>query len=415
MKGFSKKWDLLKLSEVCKITPSKKEVSDLDSKMDVSFLRMASVSEEGNIISHEVRKLQDVIKGFTYFKEGDVLLAKITPCFENGKRAIAKDMINGIGFGSTEFHVLRPSNKVTSDWIFYSISKDDFRNEAKNKMTGTAGQKRVPKRVVEQYAIPVPDIEEQNIIIDEIETQFTRLDAAVKSLNTIKQKLDIYRKSVLKAAFNWEESKQLKEFCKDYKSDIVDGPFGSDLKRSDYVSEGLPVLKIQNIKPFKIVLKKMDYVSNKKYSELTRHSFKPNDIILTKLGEPLGISAIVPENLIKGIIVADLVKIRTEGFNIKYLCYALNSPIISNHINLKQKGTTRPRVKLSVVRELPIPIATEIQQDQIVNEIDSRFSVIDKIEQTVNASLKKAQQLRKSILKSAFEGKLVKYEGVNNG
>ena len=76
MKGISRKWDLLKLSEVCKITPSKKEVSDLDRKMDVSFLPMASVSEDGNITAQEVRKLKDVIKGFTYFKDGDVLLAK---------------------------------------------------------------------------------------------------------------------------------------------------------------------------------------------------------------------------------------------------------------------------------------------------------------------------------------------------
>ncbi|PIV28961.1 MAG: restriction endonuclease subunit S, partial [Candidatus Altarchaeum sp. CG03_land_8_20_14_0_80_32_618] len=150
-----------KLSELCDINPSKKEVKDFDIDTEVTFLPMASVSKKGKIVYREKKKIKDVIKGYTYFKDGDVLLAKITPCFENGKRAIAKDLKNGIGFGSTEFHIIRPKEKVTSDWIFFSISRDDFKNEAKNKMTGTAGQKRVPARIVENFKIPVPKVQEQ--------------------------------------------------------------------------------------------------------------------------------------------------------------------------------------------------------------------------------------------------------------
>lgn len=117
----------------------------------------------------------------------------------------------------------------------------------------------------------------------------------------------------------------LKDLCADFKKDIVDGPFGSNLKRSHFTEEGIPVLKIQNIKPFKIEKKKMDFVTLDKFSELERHSFRQGDIVMTKLGSPLGVSAIV-DDIQEGVIVADLVRIRASKIDTRYLCYHLNSP-----------------------------------------------------------------------------------------
>ncbi|NCN68724.1 MAG: hypothetical protein GW904_03145 [Candidatus Altiarchaeum hamiconexum] len=190
-----------KLSELCDINPSKKEVKDFDIDTEVTFLPMASVSKKGKIVYREKKKIKDVIKGYTYFKDGDVLLAKITPCFENGKRAIAKDLKNGIGFGSTEFHIIRPKEKVTSDWIFFSISRDDFKNEAKNKMTGTAGQKRFPARIVENFKIPVPKVQEQTQIVSEIESRFSVIDKLEETVDNSLLKAEQLRKSILKSAF----------------------------------------------------------------------------------------------------------------------------------------------------------------------------------------------------------------------
>lgn len=147
--------------------------------------------------------------------------------------------------------------------------------------------------------------------------------------------------------------KSLQSLCNNLRQDIVDGPFGSELQRKDYITEGVPVLKIQNIKPFAIELKKMDYVSSTKFIELKRHSYRSGDIVMTKLGNPLGVSAIV-EGLDEGLIVADLVRIRAQKVNTQYLCYHLNSQRTNDFINTMQKGTTRPRVTLSVVRDSPL-------------------------------------------------------------
>ena len=153
-----KGWEVRKVGEVCIINPPKSEIKEMDTETEVSFVPMANVSESGELELVENRKIKDVWSGFTYFADNDVLFAKITPCMENGKRTIAKQLKNGIGFGSTEFHVLRPKEKVTSNYLFQIISLSDFKVIAERKMTGSAGQKRVPKTFLEQFEVSVPPL-----------------------------------------------------------------------------------------------------------------------------------------------------------------------------------------------------------------------------------------------------------------
>lgn len=195
--------------------------------------------------------------------------------------------------------------------------------------------------------------------------------------------------------------KPLQELCKDYRQDIVDGPFGSELQRKDYINEGIPVLKIQNVKAFAIELKKMDYVSLQKFQELKRHTYRRGDIVMTKLGSPLGASAIV-ENLDEGVFVADLVRIRAQLIDTKYLCYHLNSPRTNEFINSMQKGTTRPRVTLSVVRELPITVPPFPEQQHIVRILDEAFEGIATAKANAEKNLQNARALFESYLEAVF-------------
>ena len=193
----------------------------------------------------------------------------------------------------------------------------------------------------------------------------------------------------------------LKDLCQNYKDDIVDGPFGANLKRQHYQTEGVPVLKIQNIEAFGITLKKMDYVTTEKYEELRRHSYQPGDIIMTKLGDPLGESAIV-DDIDNGLIVADLVRIRAQKIDTRYLCYHLNSPVTSSYINAQQKGTTRPRVRISVVRDLPIFVPPIAEQKRIVAILDQAFVDIEKARALTEQNLKNACELFESYLHQVF-------------
>lgn len=149
----------LKNEQYMELNPSKKEISKLDENMLVSFIEMASVSDKGYIQSKIDRSLNEVRKGYTYFIENDILIAKITPCMENGKCAIAKNLTNNIGFGSTEFHIFRAKTGLDSSFLFYNLNQQNIREKAALAMTGASGHKRVPISFYENLTIPLPPLE----------------------------------------------------------------------------------------------------------------------------------------------------------------------------------------------------------------------------------------------------------------
>ena len=152
------------------------------------------------IDTSETRPWREVRRGYKRFQDGDVLFAKITPCMENGKLAVVIDLRNGIGAGSTEFHVLRPSAAIRSDLLAYYLLRDDFRASARSKMKGTAGQLRVPQQFLEAQTLPVPPLPDQKRIVETIDSYFTRLDVVTGALERVQRNLKRYRTSILKAA-----------------------------------------------------------------------------------------------------------------------------------------------------------------------------------------------------------------------
>ena len=208
---------MAKLGEVCLINPKSCTLRD---DTEVSFIPMTKVGEHGEFDASEIKNYSEVKKGFTNFQNGDILFAKITPCMENGKGAIAHNMKNGIGFGSTEFHVLRPdTDKITSEWLYYLTTWKAFRKEAERNMTGSAGQKRVPKTFLENYVVNLPDIDTQ------------------KSENKILRKVDdliFLRKQQLSKLDELVKARFVEMF-----GDPVSNPMGWKRVRFDSISENL--------------------------------------------------------------------------------------------------------------------------------------------------------------------------------
>ena len=164
MKSIPHSWKMVRLGQVCSINP--RERSTLSSSALVSFIPMAAVDEaSGTIVSLTNRTLSEVQKGFTPFSENDVLFAKITPCMENGKVAIARGLTNGVGFGSTEFHVIRPAGPILSEYIYFIVRNYDFRKMATGSFQGAVGQQRVPASFIENFKIPLPPLGEQRRIV----------------------------------------------------------------------------------------------------------------------------------------------------------------------------------------------------------------------------------------------------------
>jgi len=161
------RWPKVRLGDICNINPRISKANRPDAQTMVSFVPMATIDEGDGIISSLAsRPYSEVAKGYTPFRDGDVIFAKITPCMENGKTAIATGLKNGLGFGSTEFYVLRPTERVLPEFIFYFLRQPSFRANAKANFSGTAGQQRVPRGFLEESLISLPPLEEQRRIVE---------------------------------------------------------------------------------------------------------------------------------------------------------------------------------------------------------------------------------------------------------
>ena len=177
-------WKLADLCEVAELNPRLDKSAHTGNPM-VSFVPMPRIEAgTGAIDVSQTRNLEEVKKGYTPFREGDVLFAKITPCMENGKMAVVPPLKNDLGFGSTEFHVLRPYCEISAQYIYFFVSSESFRRDAGHNMTGAVGQRRVPTPYLADQSIPVPPAREQRRIVAKIEELFSELDKGVESLKT---------------------------------------------------------------------------------------------------------------------------------------------------------------------------------------------------------------------------------------
>jgi type I restriction enzyme S subunit len=153
------------LAEVCDINPSMD--ANIGDETLCSFVPMEFVDEiSGMIAKTNIRRVGDVKKGYTFFRDDDVIFAKITPCMENGKCAIARNLNNGIAFGSTEFHVIRARKDIIPEWTYFFLRQEKIRKRATHWFRGTAGQQRVPGTFLEELTIPLPPLPEQRRIAD---------------------------------------------------------------------------------------------------------------------------------------------------------------------------------------------------------------------------------------------------------
>jgi type I restriction enzyme S subunit len=195
-------WVSVRADDVCEINPRKPGGDVLPSDELVTFIPMAAVDDHsGTITEPELRPFGELwAKSYTAFGEGDVLLAKITPCMENGKAALARGLSNKLGFGSTEFHVFRSTGAILPEYLYHYIRQQTFRDDAQAHMTGSAGQLRVPVEYVRALQLPLPPFDEQRRMVAKVEAFLERVNAARARLAKMPRILKRFRRAVIAAA-----------------------------------------------------------------------------------------------------------------------------------------------------------------------------------------------------------------------
>ena len=358
------KFPVARIDEICTVNPRKSETASLSSDTVVSFVPMADLNENQMTFQPKQEKLLAEVSGsYTYFAEDDVLLARVTPCFENGKAGIARGLANGIGFGSSEFIVLRCGDDVLPEWMYFCVTFPAFRNWAIQQMTGTGGLQRVPRSSVAGFQIPLPPLEVQREIVAEIEGYQRVIDGARAVVDNWRPRIAVDPEWPLV---------ELGNICER----IVTGPFGSSLHQSDYVDYGIPVINPQNIVDGIISTDNIKMVSEDTRDRLKKFVVQENDIVIGRRGE-IGRCGVVTSEMAGWLCGTGSFVIRPKGNCLaSFLFLQISSPKVKRHLEDQAVGVTMKNLNQSILSSMQIPLPPLETQQAIVAEIEAERALV---------------------------------------
>jgi type I restriction enzyme S subunit len=385
------------LGRVSEINPRKPR--DLSPEVECSFVPMEYVDDRlGAIANTTTRRVEEVQKGYTYFGDRDVLFAKITPCMENGKCAIATNLVNDIGFGSTEFHVVRPKHDVIPEWVFYFLRQQSTRDEAARHMTGTAGQQRVPTRFLAEVEIPLPPLPEQQ----RIAAVLARADRLRRLRRYALDLGDGYLQSVFLQMFGdpvtnpmgWR-SATIRSLCDriiDYRG-----------RTPPYSDNGIPHITASCIKNSQIDWSQCKYVSKETYTNyMTRGLPEFGDVIFTTEA-PMGETAIVDTHE-EFSLAQRLLLLRTDQSRMvpQYLSTLLSHPSFFPKLKQYVTGSTVLGIRSVHLVSITIPIPNLVLQRKLTRIVYQ----FEHLRSQQREAQRQAEHLFQALLHRAFQGEL---------
>ena len=401
-------WREQPLGTVATVNPRRDpELRSHGDRLRVTFVPMAAVDEvSGTIVKPTARSLEEVRSGFTPFRENDVIFAKITPCMQNGKSAVAKGLLNGLGFGSTEFHVIRPGRAVLSKWLWYFVRQRSVLEYARRHFRGSAGQRRVPADFLRNLMVPVPGVAEQRRII-------CRIDECMDRIDEIR---DLHAHGIRES--NSIESTIFHDFLQDryqnrrwpivHLGDLTESSRYGTSKRAGRDPVGIPVLRMGNIVDGYIDysdLKYADLVEKEKNKYLLHHG----DVLINRTNslELVGKAATFDRRDGEWIYASYLVRIRVDTNRVlpEYVTAAINSRVGRRYVlATARRAIGMVNINAREMAGFPIPLPPLEVQRGIVDRLAEARQASQEIRARLRAT--DAELLRNAILRRAFAGDL---------
>ena len=375
----------------------------LSPEEQVTFVPMAAVDESAAAIaSPQVRQFREVAKGYTYMEEGDVIFAKITPCMQNGKHAILTDTLTGIAFGSTEFHVLRPTDQVLSTWVHRFLLRPELLAEAQSRFTGTAGQQRVPKDFLIEKAIPLPPLKEQHQIVIQLETQLAAAKRARQAAHAQLDALDAMSAALLREIFPRSPSERLPLGWRWVKlEDVCEIVNGSTPKSAvpEYWDGDICWITPADLGQLATprIHKSNRYLTREGYDSCST-KLVPSGAVVLSSRAPIGHLAIAETPLCTNQGCKSLVP--TSVINGVFLYYSLKRAV--EDIRAMGSGATFAEIGKRVLSTFEIPIPPLQEQTRLVGELEDRTATLEHARAAAKARLDAANALPAALLQLAF-------------
>lgn len=370
--ALATKFSSARIADICVVNPPKSEIKNISENTLISFVPMAYLNEHRiSFRPVEKKKLGDVLGSYTYFRNNDVLLAKVTPCFENGKAGIARGLVNDIGFGSSEYYVFRSKDCVLPEWIYFCLMHPIFRSSAIDNMTGTGGLQRVPRKFIEDYQIPLPPLETQKEIVAEIECCQKIIDGA-------RAVVDNYRPQIAVDP-NWPMV-ELGEVFK--KSNNTVHPSSLN-KPTTYIG-------LENITQNSGEICGEVIVNDPSIIKSLKNVFAPAEILFGKLRPNLNKVWLANQN---GICSTDIFVIQPKENKVitPFYAHIFRDSRFNKAVLSQLKGAQLPRIGWSCFAKLQIPLPSLETQKEIVAEIEAEQALVNANRKLIGRFEKKIQ------------------------
>ena len=353
----------------------------------------------------QTKQLSAVVGSYTYFADGDVLLAKITPCFENGKLGIADGLKNGIGFGSSEYFVFRPDATVSKEWLYYFLSRETFRVEGAARMTGAVGHKRVSKEFIEEYPIPVPPLAEQQRIVGLLDEAFegfaTAKANAEKNLQNARALFESHLQSVFtQRGPGWVE-KKLSALYK----------IGSSKRvlKSEWMTEGVPFYRGREVTRLAAdgFVDNELFISEDHFADLSKEYGVPEagDIVITAIGTIGNAHVVRSSDRFYFKDASVLWMKRTADVSSEFIRFWLKSSLFFDQLD-RGNGATVDTLTIQKLQSVELRLPKIEEQKRVVTELDALSVETQRLAHLYERKLAALEALKKSLLHQAFTGEL---------
>lgn len=399
-KILPKGWQLKKLGMIAKWgsggTPTSTNPNYYDG--EIPWLIIGDLND-GDIISSEkkITKLGLKNSSARIVEPNSVLIAMYGSIGKLGINKIPVATNQAIAF------TIELYKEVNNKYLFYYLLSI---RSALNNLGKGATQKNISQTVLKEVDFPMPPLSEQIEIVTKIEELFSKLENGKKQLEIAQKQLKVYRQSILKWGF--ENDSFQKYILKDVTEKIQIGPFGTQLHKQDYIENGIPLINPMHIKGGNIEANYSYSITKEKRNSLPNYILNEGDVIMGRRGE-MGRCGLVRKKESGWFCGTGSLYFRPKSkkLNSLFLYYYLSSQPVKKHLNDNAGGTTMANLNLKIVNNIPISLPPVKQQELIVNELESKLTICDKIEETLISSLRQADSLRQSILMFAFQGKLI--------
>lgn len=418
-------WEVKRLKYGAELNPSPLEARELPQDAEVSFVPMEAIGEYGGLDLSRTKPLADVRSGYTYFANGDVVVAKITPCFENGKGALATVLTNGVAFGTTELHVLRALDAVDRKYLFYVTLSDAFRRLGEAEMYGAGGQKRVPEEFVENLKHPLPPEPEQRAIAAFLDRETARIDALVAKKERLIELLQEKRTALITRAVTkgLDPTVPMKDSGVEWLGEIpahwevkrvkhVTTKIGSGKTPTGgaevYVSEGVMLIRSQNVHFGGLVLDDVAYIDSETDAQMAGSRVQDGDVLLNITGASLGRCCVARLGDKRANVNQHVCVIRPKGaaYISEFLAAALASHSGQAQVFTTENGISRDALNFEQIGELVVPQPLLEEQRAIAVRLESQAARIDALLAKVRDAIDRLKELRTALISAAVTGKI---------